>query len=421
MTNDRGYTVQDLSQFLEKTKSTIYRWIKEGKLEPEKTSGNLILPHTEKNISLIFSERRKIWDRPPSPYIPKELRAYSEWHEVIDEIGWLFKVCYNQKEDVKRKLFRLDIMFANYLRTHDVNLRKVRSVFSASQPSVAKVISNDLKRGWYNELAFAVPLKKSTLGLTFSDINLNKTSSNLRFAFPSWPIITAYYAVYFYLRSTTLQKFSHFRLQEHGATISSFKNNLLGPFERAIWKFPLNISYTPNERVYRDELFPNKIEHTRLKISHHPRVPNRNPLEIFEHIHGVFRKRSRAQRRPAKYTLFDYLHDFRVWANYLDIDNLLSLWGSGYKSFIDQNLSIILFFIGGISELCFIAMFGAKQYIKQLQNLYDLFALNNPELESEFTHTPLYQRLEIYNQFKLVEESIKLKSQWDINSVLLEL
>jgi hypothetical protein len=80
--------------------------------------------------------------------------------------------------------------------------------------------------------------------------------------------------------------------------------------------------------------------------------------------------------------IFDFLHDFRVWANYQNIDDLLSLRGIGYKAFIDQNLSLLLFMIGGITEICYIAVHGAESYLRNLQKLYDLFALNNPQLEN---------------------------------------
>ena len=116
--------------------------------------------------------------------------------------------------------------------------------------------------------------------------------------------------------------------------------------------------------------------------------------------------------------LFDYLHDFRIWANYLDIDNLLSLWGSGYKTFIDQNLSMLLFFIGGISEIGYLSVFEESHYLKQLQSLYDLFVTNNPELESEFINTPVYQRLLIYNGLGLVNRKITLKQKDVLNLVV---
>lgn len=116
--------------------------------------------------------------------------------------------------------------------------------------------------------------------------------------------------------------------------------------------------------------------------------------------------------------LFDFLHDFRVWANYQNIDDMLNLWGIGYKAFIDQNLSLILFMIGGISELAFIAVQGADQYIQSLQKLYDLFATNNPQLEREFKNTPIYQRHELYKELGFVDQSLKLKTEVNPNAVI---
>jgi hypothetical protein len=116
--------------------------------------------------------------------------------------------------------------------------------------------------------------------------------------------------------------------------------------------------------------------------------------------------------------LFDYLHDFRIWANYLDIDNLLSLWGPGYKSFIDQNLSMLTFFVGGISEICYLSVFGETHYLEQLQGLYNSFIANNPELENDFANTPVYQRHLIYNQMGWVNKTIALRKQIDINMIV---
>jgi hypothetical protein len=374
----------------------------------------------EKNREFLLLELRKKRDRLLyKPYVPEAIKGYNEWHQIIDEICWLFKVCYTSRDDVKRKRFRMDRILYNYLDIHNIAVKKVTDVFSSNKSPNTKAITDDLKRGWYNELSYAIPIKKSTLGLSFNDIELNKPISNIRFSFPSWQIICAYYSIYFYLRAVTLQKFDNFRLQEHGATIACFKNNVLGPLEETVWRFPLNISYTPGVPVYRKNLLINGIEHLKYGYSHHPRAPFRSPLEIFENIYRVFRKKSRSREKPIKYTIFDYLHDFRIWANYLDINNLLSLWGPGYKSFIDQNLSLLLFLIGGISEISYIAVFGASHYVKELQNLYDLFALNNPDLESDFVNTPLYQRLIIFNHIGMVSQSIKLKRRYNINAVSL--
>jgi len=120
------------------------------------------------------------------------------------------------------------------------------------------------------------------------------------------------------------------------------------------------------------------------------------------------------------YTLFDWLHDFRVWANYLDIDNMLSLWGQGYKTFLDQNLSTLLFFIGGIAEIAMIAVLGPDTYLRQLQRLHVLFAANNPELNPMFSDTPLFQRLDLHRGIGFTDGTLVRPVEEDINRVIVE-
>jgi hypothetical protein len=262
-------------------------------------------------------------------------------------------------------------------------------------------------------------LKESTLGISFNDIEINKEKTNIRFIFPSWRITSAYYSVYFYLRAVTLQKQPTIRIKEHGSTLSAFKHNLLPKLEKVIWKFPLNISWTPEKRIYRRHLPISKIKHLKYLYACHPRSPHSTPHELFENIYGSFKTKGKRKGEKFIYTLFDCLHDFRIWANYLDIDNLLSLWGKGYKGFIDQNLSLILFFVGGISELCFISVYGERKYINNLQKLYELFVLNNPELEKNFTNSAPYQRLIIYNKMGLISKGLSLKRKYNINAVII--
>lgn len=191
---------------------------------------------------------------------------------------------------------------------------------------------------------YSLPSKTSTLGLSFKDVESNKRTATERFAFPSWRISMAYYSAYFFLRSITLQKQANLRLQEHSATVNSFKNNVLPTLSRVIWKFPFDISYTPVTRFTQGKSVIKQIPHLKHAYCSHPRPPQRLPFQLCKHVHQVFRNRGTRGAKSFSYTLFDYLHDFRVWANYLEIDNWLSLSGEGYKSFLDQNLSIILFF-----------------------------------------------------------------------------
>lgn len=417
MTSEKSIPIQEIAIFAGVSVSTVYKWIKNGKLKASKQGRNYELSFSE-NDKFLTAQLKKKHNKPQLAWTPKEIEDYSEWHELIDEFCWLIKICYSSKDDIKRKKFRLDRLFVNYLTYHKVTLKKVRQVFLSNTSPKIQRITDDLKRGWYNELSYIFPLRKSTLGLSFSDISLNQPDSSIRFAFPSWRITSAYYSTYFYLRALTLQKQDGFRLQEHNATILGFKNNLLQPLERVLWKFPFDISYTPRTRVYKRNLLIGTLPHTKYKYTFHPRPPHRSVSEIFEHIYKTFSRKSNLKTKPSNYMLFDYLHDFRIWANYLDIDNLLSLWGSGYKSFIDQNMSTLLFFIGGISEIAYMSVFGEEKYTEQLQSLYGLLIANNPELENEFINTSIYQRHLIYCELGLIKKVIALNTPVDLNKVL---
>jgi hypothetical protein len=268
------------------------------------------------------------------------------------------------------------------------------------------MITDDLKRGWYNELAYALPLKVSTLGVSFQDVRANEPQATVRYSFPSWRITTAYYATYFYLRTLTLQKQPDIRLREHSATISSFKSNLLSPLSSVIWKFPLDIIYIPGKRRIRSGRLIRSMPHLKRRYCARPRTPHRSPVQSFERIYNVFRYGGRKMGRPTPYGLFDFLHDFRVWANYLEIDNLLNLNGSFYKSFLDQNLSLILFFIAAVTELSYIAVFGAGRYSRCLQRFHDLAVRSGSVTEEDFLRVPHHQRMQIYRELGLVKAEV---------------
>lgn len=411
------FSVGQLSDTLHVTPATIYRWISDGKLDATKSNGSFTILESDKNRAFFLSEFEKARKRPPTAWVPKEIKDFNRWHHLLDEFLWLLKVSYSDPSDIKRKAFRLDKLFYSYITTNKVTLAKIRNTFASSSSSTATLVLNDLKRGWYNELAYSFPLRPSTLRHSYSDLEQNKTSSIVRLAFPSWRITTAYYSVYFYLRAVTLVKQSGFRLEQHGATIECFKNGVVNPLANTLWQFPFNIAFVPGKTVRVASLPCATLDHAKFGYSRHPRAPHRSPEEIYRHIFQAFRQKGKAGKRPSMYSLFDFLHDFRVWANYLDIDNMLSLWGQGYKTFLDQNLAALQFFIGGITEICVMSVLGDDVYLRQLQRIYDLFAANNPEVEASFGDTPLCQRLDIYRALKFTDGTLLRPTKDDINKV----
>lgn len=416
MTYVYKYTVKDFAKLFEAKPSAVYRWIKRGKITAMKVDGKIIIPHDDLYSSFVTEFIKKKYDRLQEPYFPEELLAYSDWHQTLDYISWLFKVTYSLPNDLKKKLFNIRYIFENYLKIYKIDLKKVKSHF-ISNDLKNKDITDDLKRGWYNELAFIYPLKSATLGISFREITENFEVSATRFSFPSWKITECYYSSYFYLRSISQYKNPNFRIQEHKATLNCFKNNALDSLRKTLWKFPLDIEYKPKSKFFASKTLVGHIKYFSYNYSKHPRTPNLLPLEIVKVIYSDFQKRGKRFSKPMHYTIFDFLLEFRIWANYLDIDNLFNLYGGGFKGFLDQNLSLLLFFMGGITEIIYISVFGEQQYLIELQNLYSLFAKNNNDIKDNFIYSSVYQRMKIYKLIGFINAEIKIESIINENEI----
>lgn len=409
-------TIEELANEMLVTPGTVKNWVRRGRF-PVNAKGEIVF-EGEALRELYAEEMPAIERRMAASWEPGEIRQFLDWHEVLDGMTWLLKVAHSDPADIKPRKFSAEVLFINYLiGQKPFSIASLGREFPADAIKRRRAITDDLKRGWYNELAFHDPPRSSSLGMSFRDIELNKINSANRFAFPSWRITQAYYCTYFYLRAVCQQKTGFFRLAEHNATVCTFRSSVQKPLERLIWKFPFSILYEPGVRIDRSKLFGN-YPHLRFGYSNHPRGGT-TPKKVFEHILSNFRRAARRAKHPNSYGVFDFLRDFRVWANYQNIDDLLNLYGSGYKAFLDQNLSLLLFFIGGISELAYMSCFSAESYIQELQSFYNLFACNNDNLKGRFLSTPLMQRLAIFKALGIVSGDVTLQQDKDINVVSL--
>ena len=352
---------------------------------------------------------------PAAAYEPPEISRYSEWHVILDEIAWLAKVVYSDVTMLKRKRFRLDVLFARYLHQNRITVASIRKVFSPSTTPVDDGIWEDMQRGWYNELAFNFPPRISTLGISFSDVTTNAGSSAARFTFPSWQITTAYYSLYFYLRALTRLKQPTFRLQEHKATFRSFKSCALSPLESCVWFYPLNIFATRLGKPSRATPRTLDLPHLKYNYASHPRPPHRSVVETHRHVVSTFRRRARTNNSP--YTVLDFMSDFRVWANYLEIEHLLNLRGAGYKAFLDQSLAFLLFFVGGVTELVLLGASSERRFLNRCQRFYSLLAETSEPLKVEYRKLPVAQRLELFTELRLLSRGLKYRHAEDANRV----
>jgi hypothetical protein len=407
-------TVRRASEFLGVSQSAVRLWVRKGLLIAYRKGRALSIPE-QPNLAFISGRLRAKWARPVPAYVPPEISRYSEWHQVLDEFAWLVKAVYSEPADLKRRRFRLDVLFARYLAVNRVDIASIRRTFAQTAGSLSQGVWDDLQRGWYNELVFSYPPRTSTLGLSFGDITVNQEASAQRFTFPSWRITTAYYAIYFYLRALTRIKQPIFRFEEHRATLINFKACALQPLQRVVWFFPLNAAYVPGQRSFVKAIPHLHLTHLQYAYARHPRPPGVSAAQAYRHILTVFRRRAASWTRPTPYTLFDYLHDFRVWANYLEIEHLVNLRGPGYKAFMDQALALLLFFVGGVTELVLLASSRPTRFRNRCQRFFSLLAASSVELAEGYPILPLSQRLDLFSQLDLIPRGLFYEPKLDPN------
>src|SRR5262245_16801276 len=112
--DNRFESVSEIARFVDVSDSCIYRWIQTGKIVAKKENGKFIIS-IEDNRDFIFERYRENRNRPIEAWVPDGLEDYSEWHQVIDYFCWLIKLSYSSRENLKKKSFRLDSLFASYI------------------------------------------------------------------------------------------------------------------------------------------------------------------------------------------------------------------------------------------------------------------------------------------------------------------
>ena len=409
---------QQLAEVLGVSRQTVYRWIRQGKLQAKREAGRLVVSPTVPNNDFILARIRNRYRR-FTLRVPRPIQDYHKWHKTLDDLVWLLKVSYADRVDLAKHHFRLEKLFVSYIGNPTTVLSVVRRTMDPPPEVNIDLVADDLKRGWYNELAYCFPLKESTLGLSARDIFINQAASAIRFAFPSWRIVAAYYSAYFYFRAITLLKVPSFRLEQHDATLNTFNNSVADSLAQSILKFPFNLAYVPGRRINRRALPLSTLGYLKYRYARHPRYPQVALMTLVDKVYGLYTRNGHSTSRPRRYSLLDFLRDFRVWANYLDVDDLAHLYGPGFRGYLDQNLSTLLFFIGGMAEMCAIALLTPQLYIKALQELYNLLSSTANDVHAQFENTPLYQRSQIYHRLGMSPAPLLLSRPPQMNALQL--
>ena len=114
---------------------------------------------------------------------------YLYFHNVIDKFCWLLKFQYSERDVVKRKKYRIDTLFQNYIHLNKYKIEKAAKCISSSISK--EKIEYHLSKGWLNELVRSVPLHADYLEIGTMLSRWDEPGSE---GLTSWNIVQSYYA-----------------------------------------------------------------------------------------------------------------------------------------------------------------------------------------------------------------------------------
>jgi len=388
-------TIAQIASMWNMPPSTVRRFIKNGRLKALKSEEGWII---EDYSSEFFKYLGGITSRRVFPPTAKNLKPYALYHDALDAVSYLINFSYLTKDELRNKLVRNDLILQNYLTKisdKDSFIKKEGTLKNK------KEVIKSLKQAWYYELFFNSPERKFPLDCSNRGIHSDWVILQNRMSFIAPKIIMGYYAIYYYIRTLTLMFYENKLNTQHQATLNVFSSCVLRKLSNKILLYPLNVFCKNGQHTFKTNktLFhPNKYpKYYKNSYACWRRANKDNTIEDAEKIllsslHKIGQKNNSYKTKNTTFNIFDILQEFRVWANYIDIDVLMSVHGEGYRAYLDISLSKIMFVLGGLCEFVFVKLLGNKIYEENLEDYYDSFLETNPILLDRGLNNPILQR-----------------------------
>lgn len=317
-----------------------------------------------------------------------ELSDYLLFHDTIDILCWMVKLRYASQDMMKRKAYRLDRLFDAFvaeLRPSVVRLRQLRGK-SYSEERVAF----HLNKGWYNELVRAYPLNAEML-----EVGTNTNGSYSRGRSVAWNIVQSYYAIYEFVNSMVFSNTATLRTEEHRKSTRHFNKCLLGKFSGLLVPYPFNLTspLTQDINILRGQA----KKYWQYQYASCPRDRRKSLYDLERDYLALISEEG---------TPLDFLYAFRVWANYLGIDTIISLQDGYYLSYLYKNLGLLCFFYGCFAELLAIAVLGESQTVALLANIATNYVLEQDNFRANWFYIPSFLRFRVYRKYGIVESNM---------------
>jgi hypothetical protein len=341
-----------------------------------------------------------VLDREPT------FEQYLFFHNLLDKFCWCAKLHHSDRDTVKKKRYRLDVLFQQILRGEGITLDKARH--SIHQDVTPEQLEYHITKGWLNELVRSHPLHPDYLAI---GTNLGQWSTPGAGGFASWNIIQSYYAFFEYVAAICVSVDPTTRANGHKVVAKRFNNHTLGRAAGRLVFYPFTLTNsTPS--------FPTHPAHCAFHYATYPREVGRSIVELEGELVKAYQLLS-SENRGTRTSVFDLFYELRLWSNYTGVQSLMTLSDGGYQKFLSRNLATLVFLTGGMAEIAFIAAFGPAKFLGMLKR----FSMSYIEKHENFARNkfliPPYVRLRILSHMGLFAGDVDFIIPQPIDPVVL--
>jgi hypothetical protein len=320
-----------------------------------------------------------------------EFLDYLFFHNVLDKFCFVLKAHYSDRERVKRKRYRLDLLLQEYIRANKISVGAKRDLLK--DPDLASRLEFNLTKGWHNELVRSDPLSAEYLKV---GVQLGGTSPGSD-GLAAWNTIQRYYAFFEYYSAIAQSVLPGLKIDGHKKLSRNFNSQVAGVVSKDLLFYP----FTLNSKS-KSTTIPVHPKHCVFHYASYPRDPGRSIDDLDLELVKAFQLIGKREHA----SLLDVLYEFRLWANYTGVRSILKLTDGGYLGFLMKNLGTLVFFAGALAEIAVIRTLGEVRYLGILRAFQRDYVNKNDRFARITFLIPMYIRLRCYKHVGLISSRI---------------
>lgn len=317
---------------------------------------------------------------------------YLFFHNILDKYCFVLKAHYSDRDRVKRKRYRLDLLLQEYIRANKIAACGSRRPSTGS--SLTLQLESNLTKGWHNELVRSDPLSSEYLKIGVQLVSGTGPGSG---GLAAWNIIQSYYAFFEYSSAIAHSVLPGLQIDGHKKLSRNFNSQVAGVVSRNLLFYPFSLTSRTIKRA-----IPEHPKHCGFHYASYPREPGKSINDLDAELVKAFQLIGNGRQA----SVLDLLYECRLWANYTGVRSILKLTDGGYVGFLMKNLGTLVFFAGALAEMSVIQTLGEARYLAILRAFQQEYVDKNERFARIKFLVPPYVRLRCYKHVGLISSRI---------------